>query len=116
MVGHAPTGAAAESVSARCVLTLCEGASGVETPSGECEFTVESGMIVLYRIHLDHSAHLSAVLGRNSSCIDTQRLDIIRLNLRPKTRRSVVGQGNTVDDELRLIFRAARMQHSVSFI
>src|SRR5664280_3733231 len=67
-------------------------------------------------IDLDDAAHLPSVLGRNASGVNAHRLDIVRFNLGPGTWRTVVGQWNSVDHELRLVFRSARMEDSIAFI
>src|SRR5262249_1918904 len=40
----------------------------------------------------------------------------VRFNLRTKTGRAVVREGNSIDDKLGLVLRAARMEHGVAFI
>lgn len=71
---------------------------------------------ILYGIDLDHAAHFPAVFGRNSGGVDAERLDLVGFNLRSKARRAIVGEGNAVHHELRLILGAAGMEHGVPFI
>ena len=64
---------------------------------------------------LDHAAQLPAVLGRIAAGQDVHRMDVVGADLRREGGRAVVRQRQAVDDVLRLIFGAARMQNAVGF-
>ena len=67
-------------------------------------------------IDLDDAAHLPSVLGRNAGGVNAHRLDVVRFNLGPGTWRTVIGQWNSVDHELRLVFRSSRMEDRIALI
>ena len=67
-------------------------------------------------VDLDDAAHLSSILGRDAGSVDAHGLNIVGLNLRSMARRSVVGERNSVEHKLGLVFRAARMKDRVAFV
>ena len=71
---------------------------------------------VLQRVDFHHAAHFSAVLGRDAGGVNVHRLRVVRLDFGAETGRAIVCERNPIDHELRLIFRAARMQNSVPFV
>ena len=68
------------------------------------------------RVDFDDAAHFSAVFGGNSRGVDAHGLHVVGFDLRAEAGRAIVGKRNAVDDELRLIFGAARMQNRIAFI
>ena len=67
-------------------------------------------------IELHHPAHFSSVLRGKAGGVDAHRIQIIGPNLRTKAWGAIVSERNSVNDELRLIFRAAWMQHRIPFV
>ncbi len=116
VIGHAAAGACAENIFVPSVLRFDESARGVKTASGKNSLSVQTRLRILKGVDFDDSAHFAAIFGGNTRGIDAHGLDVVGLNFRAKTGRAVVGEGNAIDDELGLIFRAARMQNSIAFV
>ena len=116
VVGHAPAGAGAQRVFPPDILALGERAGGAKAPTRQHDLPVKALGRILQRIHFHDAAHLAAVFRGNSGGVNADRLHVIRFDLRTKTGRTVIGERNTVDHELCLVFGATRMQHGVAFV
>ena len=116
VVGHAAAGAGAQSIISPDVLPLGEGAGRIKTSAGEHHLPVKSGVGILQRVHFHDAAQLAPVFRGNARGVDAHRLHVVRFDLGTEARRAIVRERNAVDHELRLVFRAARMQHGVAFI
>jgi hypothetical protein len=77
---------------------------------------MQAGVCIALGIQLHHSAHLPSVFSRDAGGIDTDRIQIVCLDLRPEAGRAIVCQGDSIDDKLRLVLRPAWMQHRVALI
>ena len=77
---------------------------------------MEAGLRILQSVDLNHASHFSAILGWDTRRINAQRLHIVRVDSGPEARRAIVSQRNAIDHKLRLVLRAARMQHGISLI
>src|ERR1017187_5332843 len=77
---------------------------------------MESLASVARGVDFDDSAHLPPVLRRNAGGVDAHRLQTVGFNLRSIARRSIVGERNSIEHELRLVFRPAGMEHRVAFV
>ena len=116
VAGHIAAGAHAEGILSPDVLPLRKRPRRVETASGKHRLPVEAGLRVLQGVDLDDSPHFSTVLSRNARSINAHRLHIVGFDLRPEAGGTVVRKGNTVHDELCLVFGAAGMQDGVAFV
>ena len=77
---------------------------------------MEAGLRVLRGVDLDDAAHLAAVFGGDAGGVDAERLDVVGFDLGAEAGGAIVGEGDAVDDELGLIFRAAGMEDGVAFV
>ena len=68
------------------------------------------------RIQLHNAAHLAAQTPRIAGGVDSHGVQIVGFDLGAEAWRTIIDQGNAVDHELRLVLRAARMQHGVAFV
>ena len=116
MVGAASTGAGADGVFAPCILAAGEAACGVEASTGSDQVAMEPGLLILDRVELNDAAHFAPVLGGNAGGVDAHGLDVVGFDFRSEAGGAVIGERNAVDDELRLVLRAARVENRVAFI
>ncbi len=114
--GHAAVGAHAERVLPPDVLRLRESSAGIKTSAGYNYVSVKSGRNVSLRIHFDHAAHLSSVLGGKSRGVDGHRVHVIGFDFRPEAGRAIVGERNSIHNELRLVLGPARVQDGISLV
>ncbi len=114
--GGAAGSGAAESVAAPYLLQLAIRGGAVIASAGEDELPVQAGIGLPARIELDDPSHFSAVLGGIAGGVDADRVQVVGSDLRAEAWRAVVREGYAVDHELRLIFRATRMEDGVAFI
>jgi hypothetical protein len=112
----ASAGAGSDGVFVPCILTTGKGAGGVEASTGGDQIAMETGLLILKRVELDDAAHLAPILGGNAGGVDAHRLHVVGFNLRAEAWGAVVGERNAIDDKLRLVLRASRVQHRVAFI
>src|SRR5258708_6212594 len=89
---------------------------GAKTPSAGYGPAVQARTCVFVRVDFDDASHLASVLRGNAGSIDGQRASVIGLNLGTGSGRAIVGQRDSVDNELSLIFGASGMQHPAAFI
>ena len=66
---------------------------------------MQTRLLVLDRVYLDHAAHLASILGRYARRINAHRLHIIRFECGTKAGRAIVSERNAIENKLRLIFR-----------
>src|SRR5437868_8268727 len=102
--GHAARRAAAKSIGSPSVLGLGKSACGSKAAAGKHDLPVQSRLCIFQRIHLNDAAHFASKLRWNAGSVDRERIHIVGLNLWTKSRGAVVGQRNSVDYELCLIF------------
>ena len=72
-----------------------------------------SGARVFRRGHLDDAAQFAPVLGRVAGGAHVHRLNLIHVESRRVGGRAVVHHGKAVHHVLRVVLRAARVQHAV---
>ena len=77
---------------------------------------MKAGLRVTESIDLDHATHFPAIFSGEPRGVDAHRIDIVGANLRPEAGGAIVRQRNAVNHELRLILRAARVQHGIAFV
>src|ERR1700740_1531168 len=116
MSGHTAAGASTESILSPDVLGLTKSSRRIEAAARKDELAMEPGRGILQRVDFYHASHFSAIFSGDSCRIDAHRLHIICFDLRAKAGRAMVREGNAIHNELRLIFRAARMQDGIAFI
>jgi len=68
---------------------------------------VESGIGLAVGIDVDDAAHLAAELGGVAGGVDGEGVQVIGFDLGAEAGRAIVSEGDAVDDELGLVFRAA---------
>ena len=78
-------------------------------------FSVESSPGVLRGGHFDDSTKFSSVFGRIVCGKDFHRLKLFDLDSGGENRRTIIDDGDAVDDVLCVIFGSARMQNAVGF-
>ncbi len=116
MVAHAAAGARANGILAPDILPLREDSGRIETSSRKHHVAMEARLHILERVDLNYASHFAAIFRGDARGIDGYGLHVIGFQLGPEAGRTVVGQRDSIDYELRLILRAARMQHGVAFV
>ena len=116
MARHIARSAHAERVPFPCVLILSINSSRAISAAEESELSVKPCICALERVDFNNAAQLSAKFRGNASGINFERFGVVGFDLRAEAWRTVVGDGNSVDDKLSLIFRSARMQHRIAFV
>ena len=74
---------------------------------------VAARLALHFRDDVDDAAQLAAVFGWITGGHHAQRLHVVGIQIRQERRRSVVGQRNTVNQVLRLVLAAPRVQNAV---
>ena len=116
MVGHAAAGAGAQRVLAPDILPLRESAGRIKAAAGKHHLAVKTRLRILQRVDLDHASHFPAIFRGNAGGVDAHRLHVVRFNLRSEAGRAIIRQRDAIHHKLRLILRAARMQHGIAFV
>ena len=113
--GHIAGGAGAEGVRSPSVLSAGEGSGGIEAAAGKDYLAVQAGVSVVGSVEFDDAAHFAAVLGGNSGGVDGKGVDVIGFDFGTEAGGAIVGEGNTIDNVLSLIFRAAGVENGAAF-
>ena len=71
---------------------------------------------VVGRVELDDAAHLATVFGGEVRGVDAHGVDVVGFDFGAEAGGAVVLQRNAIDDDLGLIFGAARVEHGVAFV
>ena len=105
-----------EGVASPGILKAGGGTGRVEAAAGEDGLAMQARMGVPLRVDFDDSAHFSAVFSGNARGEYVQRVNLPNVKFRAGAWRAIVGKGDAVDDELSLIFGAARVKNRVALI
>ena len=106
----------AESILAPNVLTFEECGGRIVTAPREHGLAVKAGSRILRCIELDDPSHFAAVFRGNARRIDRYRVDVVRFEFGTKAGRAVVGERDSVNDKLSLIFRSTWMENRIAFV
>jgi hypothetical protein len=68
------------------------------------------------RVDLDDAAHLAPVFSGDSCGVDGEGVDVVGFEFGTQAGGAVVGERDTVNDELSLIFRAAGMKDGAALV
>ncbi len=77
---------------------------------------METGLLILECVELDDAAHFASVVGGNAGGVDAHGLDVVGFDFGAEAGGAIVGERNAIDDELGLVFRAARVENGVALI
>jgi len=116
MVCLAAAGTATKSVFTPHVLSTGEAVGTAEAATAKDDLPVKAGLGIALGVDFDDAAHLAAVLGGKAGGIDAQRFDVVGFDFGAEAGGAIVGEWDSVDDELRLIFGASRMKDCVALI
>ncbi len=80
------------------------------------KFSVQTTGGILRRGDLHYASKFPAVLSWKTGGHHAHGIHVARFKWRRERRRAILRQRQTIHDELHIVFRAARVQHSVGFI
>ncbi len=113
---HISSCADRERVVPPAILRLSEGAGRVEAATRKNGFAMQALLFVAKSIDFDDAAHLAPIFSRNAGGVNRERVHILCFNFGAEAGRTIVGEWNAVDHELRLVLGASGMKHGVAFI
>ena len=77
---------------------------------------MEAGLGVAQGVDLDDAAHFASIFGGDAGGVDGEGVDVIGFDFGAEAGRTIVGEGNAIDDELGLILGAAGMEDGIAFV